>query len=45
MLDVIPCARPLPGGDADGHQLRYGQILALTRDKYGEAHDLIMKAG
>ena len=36
--------RGLPGRHLDGHQLLLRPIPALTREKYAEAHDLIIKA-
>ena len=47
MLDVISGGRLIAGfpvGTPMDTNFCYGQIPALTRDKYGEAHDLIMKA-
>jgi alkanesulfonate monooxygenase SsuD/methylene tetrahydromethanopterin reductase-like flavin-dependent oxidoreductase (luciferase family) len=47
MLDVISGGRLVAGfpvGTPMDTNFCYGQIPALTRDKYGEAHDLIMKA-
>ena len=47
MLDCISGGRLLAGfpvGTPMDTNFCYGQIPALTRDKYGEAHDLIMKA-
>jgi len=47
MLDVISGGRLVAGfpvGTPMDTNFCYGQIPALTRDKYREAHDLIMKA-
>ena len=47
MLDVISGGRLVAGfpvGTSMDTNYCYGQIPALTRDKYAEAHDLIMKA-
>ena len=47
MLDVISGGRLVAGfpvGTSMDTNFCYGQIPALTRDKYPEAHDLIMKA-
>jgi alkanesulfonate monooxygenase SsuD/methylene tetrahydromethanopterin reductase-like flavin-dependent oxidoreductase (luciferase family) len=47
MLDCISGGRLVAGfpvGTAMDTNFCYGQIPALTRDKYREAHDLIMKA-
>ena len=47
MLDVISGGRLVAGfpvGTPMDTNFCYGQIPALTRDKYQEAHDLIMKA-
>src|SRR5258705_2607961 len=47
MLDVISGGRLVAGfpvGTPMDTNFCYGQIPALTRDKYSEAHDLIMKA-
>ena len=47
MLDVISGGRLVAGfpvGTSMDTNFCYGQIPALTRDKYSEAHDLIMKA-
>src|SRR6266536_1604449 len=47
MLDVISGGRLIAGfpvGTSMDTNFCYGQIPALTRDKYKEAHDLIMKA-
>src|SRR5882757_7731105 len=47
MLDVISGGRLVAGfpvGTSMDTKFCYGQIPALTRDKYREAHDLIMKA-
>ncbi len=47
MLDVISGGRLLAGfpvGTSMDTNYCYGQIPALTRDKYGEAHELIMRA-
>lgn len=47
MLDVISGGRLVAGfpvGTPMDTNFTYGQIPALTRDKYYEAHDLIMKA-
>jgi len=47
MLDVISGGRLLAGfpvGTPMDTNFCYGQIPALTRDKYREAHDLIMRA-
>src|SRR5439155_6378643 len=47
MLDVISGGRLVAGfpvGTPMDTNFCYGQISALTRDKYREAHDLIMKA-
>ena len=47
MLDVISGGRLVAGfpvGTSMDTNYTYGQIPALTRDKYGEAHDLIMRA-
>ena len=47
MLDVISGGRLIAGfpvGTPMDTNFCYGQIPALTRDKYREAHDLIMKA-
>src|SRR5882724_3062430 len=47
MLDVISGGRLIAGfpvGTPMDTNFCYGQIPALTRDKYKEAHDLIMKA-
>jgi alkanesulfonate monooxygenase SsuD/methylene tetrahydromethanopterin reductase-like flavin-dependent oxidoreductase (luciferase family) len=47
MLDVLSGGRLLAGfpvGTAMDTNFCYGQIPALTRDKYSENHDLIMKA-
>jgi alkanesulfonate monooxygenase SsuD/methylene tetrahydromethanopterin reductase-like flavin-dependent oxidoreductase (luciferase family) len=47
MLDVISGGRLLAGfpvGTSMDTNYCYGQIPALTRDKYKEAHDLIIKA-
>jgi len=47
MLDVISGGRLLAGfpvGTSMDTNYCYGQIPALTRDKYAEAHDLIMRA-
>ena len=46
MLDVISGGRLIAGfpvGTPMDTNFCYGQIPALTRDKYGEAHDLIMQ--
>jgi alkanesulfonate monooxygenase SsuD/methylene tetrahydromethanopterin reductase-like flavin-dependent oxidoreductase (luciferase family) len=47
MLDVISGGRLVAGfpvGTSMDTNYCYGQIPALTRDKYAEAHDLIMRA-
>jgi alkanesulfonate monooxygenase SsuD/methylene tetrahydromethanopterin reductase-like flavin-dependent oxidoreductase (luciferase family) len=47
MLDVISGGRLIcgfPVGTSMDTNYCYGQIPALTRDKYAEAHDLIMRA-
>jgi alkanesulfonate monooxygenase SsuD/methylene tetrahydromethanopterin reductase-like flavin-dependent oxidoreductase (luciferase family) len=47
MLDVISGGRLIAGfpvGTSMDTNYCYGQIPALTRDKYAEAHDLIMRA-
>ncbi len=47
MLDVISGGRLLAGfpvGTSMDTNYCYGQIPALTRDKYAEAHELIMRA-
>ncbi|MEX2220364.1 MAG: hypothetical protein WEG40_01075 [Candidatus Rokuibacteriota bacterium] len=47
MLDVISGGRLVAGfpvGTPMDTNFCYGQIPALTRDKYQEAHDMIMKA-
>lgn len=47
MLDCISGGRLVAGfpvGTAMDTNFTYGQIPALTRDKYAEAHDLIMQA-
>ena len=47
MLDVISGGRLVAGfpvGTPMDTNFSYGQIPALTRDKYDEAHRLIMKA-
>ncbi len=47
MLDVISGGRLVAGfpvGTSMDTNYCYGQIPALTRDKYGEAHELIMRA-
>jgi alkanesulfonate monooxygenase SsuD/methylene tetrahydromethanopterin reductase-like flavin-dependent oxidoreductase (luciferase family) len=47
MLDVISGGRLLAGfpvGTSMDTNYCYGQIPALTRDKYAEAHDLVMRA-
>ena len=47
MLDCISGGRLVAGfpvGTPMDTNFCYGQIPALTRDKYGEAHDLIMRA-
>ena len=47
MLDCISGGRLLAGfpvGTPMDTNFTYGQIPALTREKYGEAHDLIIKA-
>jgi alkanesulfonate monooxygenase SsuD/methylene tetrahydromethanopterin reductase-like flavin-dependent oxidoreductase (luciferase family) len=47
MLDCISGGRLIAGfpvGTPMDTNFTYGQIPAITREKYGEAHDLIMKA-
>jgi alkanesulfonate monooxygenase SsuD/methylene tetrahydromethanopterin reductase-like flavin-dependent oxidoreductase (luciferase family) len=47
MLDVISGGRLVAGfpvGTSMDTNFAYGQIPALTREKYGEAHELIMRA-
>jgi len=47
LIDCISGGRLVAGfpvGTPMDTNFCYGQIPALTRDKYGEAHDLIMKA-